>query len=82
MKREWIMITLCAVLAVALIISALPLKHDRRMTYGTVSARGLDGDRCFLEVTDGECFDWWEVSKGAYESCRIGDEIAYRTVKN
>ncbi len=80
--REWIVIIVCAVLALALIIEALPPGHEKKMTYGTVSARGLDGDRCFLEVTDGQYFDWWEVTADAYESCRIGDSVSYRSVTN
>ncbi len=76
---ERIMIIICAALAAAVLLTAFPIWQDTALTYGTVSARGIDDTHFYLEVTDGDGhYDWWTVTEEAYESLRIGDTAAYR----
>ncbi|MBR6875444.1 MAG: hypothetical protein IKN00_04055 [Bacteroidales bacterium] len=78
---EWLMIGVAAVLAAAVIITALPDPNIRYLTYGTVAAKGTDGTRCHFDVDDGAGhWDWWEVTPEAFEAYRIGDSVSRRVV--
>lgn len=80
-RLEWIMIAVAAALLVAVILSALPDLSVRRLTYGTVSARGRGDGRYFFEVSDGNGhWDWWTVTEEAFGTYGIGDMVSRRAV--